>query len=468
MLDGPSSNGHAALVTPAEVNQDLVGRTSSSGTLFRGALGVTGAMLVLGIIGLAMKLSDGTDVASKWGYYAAAFAFTLTTAQGAVIVAIAPRIAKAHWRRSISRIAELFAAVGLFNFLVFLPLLWVLPSLADGRRTLWFYDAADPDYSQVPQYAPHIWAVLSVGFLALVGVMLLWLSSVPDLAAERDRGGARFGGMAKHWYGTSRQWFIQYHRLGMLGAFYFMMLVSTHFLIAVDFNMSLIPGWIDALFPATQAANSLQAGCAIVIVAMYIARRWGGLEQYIGLDQFWGLGKLMFALSLLWFWFWFSSFIVLWYGARPNEQAILDLLIREPYWPAFVASFVLNFLTPLWVLMWNMVRKSILGPTLVAVGILVGTFFDRIRLYVAAYSVDGIGDPSVAKHTLAGAVPAFVPPDLSDVLVWMGVIGGSVFAYLIATRIFPVVNIWEQREVLLYRVHKPFHRTEVLVLGKPD
>ena len=30
------------------------------------------------------------------------------------------------------------------------------------------------------------------------------------------------------------------------------------------------------------------------------------------------------------------------------------------------------------------------------------------------------------------------------------------------------MNIWEQREMLLYRVHKRFHRTEVLVLAKKD
>ena len=37
-----------------------------------------------------------------------------------------------------------------------------------------------------------------------------------------------------------------------------------------------------------------------------------------------------------------------------------------------------------------------------------------------------------------------------------------------ASRIFPILNIWEQRELLMYKIHKPFHRTEVMVIGKPD
>ncbi|SVD93512.1 uncharacterized protein METZ01_LOCUS446366 [marine metagenome] len=39
---------------------------------------------------------------------------------------------------------------------------------------------------------------------------------------------------------------------------------------------------------------------------------------------------------------------------------------------------------------------------------------------------------------------------------------------MLATRIFPIINIWEQKELLLYKFHKKLHRTEVLVLGKPD
>ena len=473
MTDGASANGHAALATASQVTTDLVDRRRTTGNLFRGALAVTGIMLVLGVVGLVLRLvQDGTEPA-KWGYYAAAVAFLLTTAQGAVMVAIAPRLAKGHWRRPISRLAEMFAIVGAFNLLLFLPLLWVLPSLADGRRTLWFYDPTDPTYSKVPVYSPHIWATLAFGFLALTGVALLWVSSLPDLAAIRDGSAARgrglFARLANGWSGTSRQWFVQHHRLGIIGAFYFMMLVFTHFLIAVDFDMALIPGWIDALFPATQAANSLQAGCAAVIIAMFVARKWGGYGDYIGLDQFWGLGKLMFALSLLWFWFWFSSFIVLWFGAKPNEQAVLDLIMRGSYQPAFMAAFVLNFLTPFFLLMWNPVRKSIWGPTLVAVAILVGTFFDRIRLYVSAYSIPGIGDPTVDKHEFHASLAAAPNlPDVMDVMVWVGVIGGSVFVYLVATRVFPVINIWEQKELLLYKLHKQFHRTQVLVLGRPE
>ena len=461
MRDGPSQNGHGALSTPAGVTQDLLDRHQKTGNLFRGAVLLFGALLVLGIVGFFLRLRDGFDDPSIWGYHAAAFAFILTTAQGALMVAIAPRIAKAHWRRPISRAAEMFAVVGLFNLVVFIPLLWVLPSLEDGRRTLWFFEAG-----KVPAYSPHVWATLALLFLVITGLTLLWMSSLPDLAAIRDRSTGRrqrlFARLANGWHGTSRQWHFQYHRMGILGAFYFMMLVFVHFLIATDFNMALVPGWIDALFPATQAHNALQAGVATVLLAMFFLRRFGGYGDYIGLDQFWGLGKLLFALSLLWVWFWFSSFIVLWYGAKPGEQAALELLMVGPYLPVFMAAFVLVFVVPFFAMIWSPVRKSIWGPTIIAASVLIGAFFDKIRLYVAAYSVADEGG-----HEL-DAIPQAVMPEASDIFIWVGVISGSVLVYLLATRIFPVINIWEQRELLLYKIHKPFHRTEVMVLGKRD
>jgi Ni/Fe-hydrogenase subunit HybB-like protein len=120
-------------------------------------------------------------------------------------------------------------------------------------------------------------------------------------------------------------------------------------------------------------------------------------------------------------------------------------------------------------MMWNPLRKSIWGPTLIATSVLIGTFFDRIRLYVAAYSVPGIGEPNVDKHELhLDAIPKANLPDMADIFLIVGTISGAILIYILASRVFPVVNIWEQRELLLYRVHKRFHRVEVVVLGKPE
>ena len=462
-----AQDGHTGMVTPGAMTHDILAKHGQTGGMFSRAVVILGVLFILGIIGFIIRVFDGVSDKAAWGYYAAVFSFAITTASAAPMVSIATRMAKAHWRRPISRAAELWTAAGLVTLLLFIPLLWVLPGLEDGRRSLWFYELG----GDVPRYSPHLWATLALVSLVVVGFALLWVSCLPDLAAVRDtstgwrqRWAARLAG---GWLGTSKQWHMLYHRTGILGALYFMMLVFVHFLISVDFAMTLVPGWIDALFPATQAANALQAGAATMLLTMFFLRQFGGYKEYIGLDQFWALGKILFALSLLWFWFWFSSFIVLWYGKKPSEQAAVELLIVGPYLPAFLTAFILSFVVPLFAMIWNPVRKSIWGPTLIATSVLIGTLFDRIRLYVAAYSVPGIGDSYVDKHELH-AIPAANLPDIADIFIIVGAISGFVLVYLLATRIFPAVNVWEQKELLLYKIHKPFHRTEVMVLGKRD
>jgi hypothetical protein len=197
---------------------------------------------------------------------------------------------------------------------------------------------------------------------------------------------------------------------------------------------------------------------------MYVLYRFGGYKDYITLDQFWGLGKLLFALSLLWFWFWFSSFIIFWFGAKPAEEAVLDLLFVGPYlWIVFIV-FIFAFFVPLWSMIWNPLRKSVWGPVTIASGVLVATMFDKIRLYVAAFSVSDLPN----KHELVDILPGAVMPGVPDVLIWVGGISACILIYMLATRIIPPINVWEQKEVTLYRIHKPFHRTEVQILGKPD
>jgi len=242
-----------------------------------------------------------------------------------------------------------------------------------------------------------------------------------------------------------------------------MMLVTVHFNVSVDFGMALVPGWIDALYPVTHAHSSLQSGVAITLVAMYVFYKWGPYKEYINFDQFWGLGKLLFALSLLWFWFWFSSFIIFWYGAKPSEEAILDLLMVGPYLPIFFVVFFLVFFIPLWAMIWNPLRRSVWGPVTIAISVLIATALDRIRVYVGAFSVSQHEN----KHQL-DSIPDAVLPGLPDVLIWIGGIAACVLVYMLAARFIPPINIWEQKELKLYQVHKKFHRTEVQILGKPD
>jgi molybdopterin-containing oxidoreductase family membrane subunit len=474
-------NGHHPEVlvrTSQEVNEELLGRTFHAGPRFWLVAAVLAALLALGVIGFMLRARDGFDDHRPWGYLAAVFAFILTTGMSAPLVAIAPRMARAHFSRPISRAAELWAVAGLFNVLLLVPLLMALPS-GVGRSTFWFVRHAEAGpFSTWPAGAPHVWTALAVVFLVLNGLALLWAGAIPDLAVARDRAATGFRAslyrrLSLGWQGTKGQWRRLRSGIGVLGGLYFMFLVYVHTVVAFDFAESLVPGWKDSIFPAYHALIGLQSAVATVIVTAFVLRTFGGLKEYIGINQFWSLAKLLLALTLLWGYFWWSGFIVYWYGRLPLEQNVLRLFMLGPYKPLFLTIFALSFLAPAFgLLIWNPIRKSILGPTVAASLILAGNFLERIRVYVAAHSVglkgqEGSLDLRTPPAEFAQQVSA-VFPDGADVLMVVGALAGAILVYLLATKLIPIVSIWETKEGLILQQVRPLEKARLKVLAKPE
>ena len=65
-------------------------------------------------------------------------------------------------------------------------------------------------------------------------------------------------------------------------------------------------------------------------------------------------------------------------------------------------------------------------------------------------------------------VPPAVYPDIWDIFMVIGGIGGAIFIYLVATRILPVLSVWEVKEGALYTRMSRFIKGEYLVLAKPE
>jgi molybdopterin-containing oxidoreductase family membrane subunit len=376
----------------------------------------------------------------------------LTAAQGAPIVAIALRAIKAEWRRPLSRAAQLFAVVGLFNLILYIPLMMALPN-TDGRYTIWV---------NWHPHSPHVYDTLSIIGLVVCGIALLYVSALPDMhAAVGKIPGTRnkiLKFLSRGWTGSSAQWRLHRAIIGVLGGLYFMFFVFVHFTISSDFAMSLVPGWKDAIFPAWHALSGLQSGVALVMVTLFILRI-AGYKKYIGVNQFWSLSKIMLALTLLWAYFWFAGFLTFWYGRMPIELKLIRFLFVETYlWP-FVLAVILTFAVPFLLLLWNGIRKSAWGPSLAGLSILIGTFFDRIRIYVASTSIK-----NPTGHDFS--IPPAVFPQVADILIILGGLGGALLVYLIATKFIPILSVWETKEGLLYQVVKPVLKSRYIVMGK--
>ena len=452
-VDGPELNSR--MVTE-QVSRDFFSVTKS----YKMVIAILGSFFAIGVIALILRFIDGYGVSHRdqWGYYSAMFAFLLITAGSAPLVAVGLRWTKNHWRRPFSRVSELYAVVGLFTLLWFLPLMALLPPL-EGRRSLWVSEK----FIGVPLW----WDFFAVLGLVVCGLGLLVLSAIPDMAVLARQGDdgprTRFlRSFTGFWRGTQAQW--NYHRIGLtaLGAFYFMLLIMVQTMINVDFVMSLVPGWKDSIMPAHQALTGIQTAVGLVLVTTFILRATGRYKDFIPMESFWSFSKILLALCLLWAYFWFAAFITFWYGRTPTEQNILRTFMFESYRIPFLLNFFFSFLIPFLMLIWNPVRKSILGPTLAGASVLIGAFFMTIRLYVPAFGIE-----DVTGHALE-AVQLPIVPDVLDIFIMLGGLAGAALIYLLASKIFPILSIWEVKEGLLYQRVRPFLRSRYLVLGKPE
>ncbi|MPZ16079.1 MAG: hypothetical protein GEU73_16935 [Chloroflexi bacterium] len=442
------------LPSPDEATRDLLHVVRPGGAGFWGAVLVLGVLAVIGLLALVILLAGGPEPRAKWGYAAAVLAFLLSTSHAAPLLALATRLAKGFWGIPIRRAAELHAVAGIVTTPLFIVVLFQLPEW-QGRPTIW---------TNWPG-APQLWDSVAMVILTLTGLGLLYLASLPDLAAARDAGRrGLFGQLALGWTGTVRQWQILSGGIVVLGIFYLMFFVFVHVLISSDLAMSLVPGWKSSLMPPYHAVSAIQAGIATTVLTLALLRRYGGLERYLGLDPFWGAAKLLLALSLLFFYFTWSELLLTWYGRTPAEQAVLALLMFQPYLGLFVLSFLLNFVLPFLLLIWNPIRVSIAGPTFVALLVLVGNLVDRVRIYVASWSVAGPPGQVLTVETL----PPTQYPGPLDLLIMLGAISAVALLYILALRFVPAISLWEYKLGHLLKIEQPYLRTEVAVLAKPN
>jgi len=444
------------------ISRELVATTTGASGRFKALAWIFGILGIVGIIALALKWIDQGDDSTKWGYVAALVSFLLSVTGGAPMVAMAPVLAKANWVRPVTRLAAIFSFGGVVTIIMLIPLVSLLPPLVhEGavRRTIWF---------QAPDYSPHVWSTIGLLLLLFTGIMLFYSAALPDFCHMRDHStgwrqslGRR---LARGWVGSDSQWRTLRMRIGMFGTFYFLILVFVQFLITSDFGQSVVPGWRDAIFPMYHTISSFQAGVAGLVIALYFSRKYMNLEKYIHLDAFWSLGRLLFALTLLWVYFFYSSFIVFWYGRSANDIAFVELFIKGPMMYAFIVGVALIWFVPWWILIWNRVRRGTTGMVIGSFIILIGLMLDRIRIFVPAWSV-----PQDQLHTKwLKVIPDTYYPNVFDVLILIGGISLMIAILMLMTRVIPVLSVWQVQEFNLLAKPIRYIKGHATLVAKPD
>ena len=371
----------------------------------------------LGITGLVRPIF--------WGVYITDFVFFIGISHAGTLISAILRLAKAEWRRSITRSAEVITVLVLFfgvgNILIDL-----------GRP-----DRALNILLHSQFRSPLLWDVSSITVYLTASSIYLFLPLIPDIALLRDYGGKWkwfYRTLAFGWNGTERQHRLLEKAIAVMAIGVIPIAVSVHTVVSFVFAMTIQPMWHSAIFGPYFVAGAIFSGIAALIVAMNVIRKVYHLEDYLRPIHFNYLGILLLVMTLLWFYFTFAEYITVYYGHEPIQMEIFWSKLNGPFALYFWAMVLFCFVIPFPILSVRRWRTPV-GTLMASLSVVIGMWLERFVIVVPTLT-----HPRVLNETVA-YLPTWV-----EWSILAGSISFFIFIYMVFTKIFPIVSIWEVRE----------------------
>jgi molybdopterin-containing oxidoreductase family membrane subunit len=368
----------------------------------------------------------GLNTPEYWGIYIICFVFFIGISHAGTLISAILRVANAEWRRSITRSAE-FITVLVIGFGAVQPVL----DLGRPDRVLNVLLHSQP-------FSPLLWDVLSIGLYFTASSIYLYVPMIPDLARIRDLGlrpKLLYRFLAIGYQDTPQARHTLERIISVLAVAVIPVAVSVHTVIGWIFALTLRPMWHSAIFGPYFVVGAIFSGIAALIIAMAILRRVYRLEAYLKDIHFNHMGLLLMVMSVLWFYFTLAENITVWYGGEEAELATLySKLFGEfafPFWLMVAGCFLIPF-----PLMARKATRNVKGAVAASVAVVIGMWLERFNIVVPTSL-----HPRVGSTSFLGYLPSWV-----ELSIMAGTFSGFVLVYMVATKFFPIISIWEIKE----------------------
>lgn len=392
-------------------------------------------VILWGAYAYMLQLRDGLGVTGLnrpvyWGVYIVNFVFFIGISHAGTLISAVLRLCKAEWRRSITRAAEAITVMAL--------VFGVVNIILDmGRPDRLLLVITSAHFS-----SPLLWDVTAVTTYLAASTIYLYLPLIPDIAALRDRvPGWRhplYRALALGWQGTPSQVRGLNRGIAVMAVAMIPIMVSVHSVVAWVFSMTLQPLWHSAVLGPYFITGAIYSGIAAVILAMGIIRRVYRLEGYLKAVHFRHLGTLLLVTNLLWFYFVFAEHLTVFYGKDPHEMRVFNTHLVGRYAPVFwvmVGVMTLVFLI-LVVERLPFSRREAVAPSVVAaVLVTLGMWLERLVVVV----------PTLL-HPRLPFEPGRYRPTWVEWALLSGSLAAFLLLYVLFTKLFPIVSIWEVEE----------------------
>lgn len=374
----------------------------------------------LGVTGLTSRVT--------WGVYIVNFIFFVGISYAGTLLSAVLRLVGAEWRRPITRVAELVtvAALGIAALLIFTDL--GQPLAAPWRMLL---------FGQIS--APFVWDMLVLSSYFTGAAIFLYLPLIPDIARLRDTFAGRpgwrhrfYATLALNWHGTPSQERRLLRATAVLAISIIPLAVLAHSVVAWIFGVTVRPLWNSTIFAPYFVWGAIFSGTAVIILVMFLYRRFWRLDAYFTDRHFVNLGWILLTLNLGYMYFTFSEYLTIGYTVTKDYGPVLAAILNGQHAPMFWFAILFGMLLPalLVALPWT---RNVGGITLASLFVVVGMWLKRWVIVVPPQEVSGIPVAGIPPYT----------PNAIEWIVTAGAVAGLALVFLIFQRLFPVIAIWE-------------------------
>jgi Ni/Fe-hydrogenase subunit HybB-like protein len=367
----------------------------------------------------------GLNVPEYWGIYIINFVFFIGISHAGTLISAILRISHAEWRRSITRSAE-FITVLVIGFGAVQPIIDL--GRPDRSMNIILYGSGT---------SPLLWDVTSIMLYLTASSIYLYVPMIPDLAVIRDLGLRPkwlYSFLAIGYQDTPKQRHTLERIIAVLAVAVIPVAISVHTVIGWIFALTLRPMWHSTIFGPYFVMGAIYSGIAALIIAMAVLRRVYRLEAYFKEIHFNNMGKLLLLMSCLWFYFTFAEYLTAWYGGEEAEMATFWSKVSGPFavpfWIMVASCTVIPFS-----LMCSRRTRGVRGTTVASVFVVVGMWLERFNIVV----------PTSQHPRVEGSFAGYLPSGV-ELSIMAATFAGFILVYMVATKFFPIISLWEIQE----------------------
>ncbi len=432
----------APVASDSKINRDILSVLDGASLKYWGLLGLVVLGVAQAVATLAYQTYIGMGVAGYshpifWGVYIVCFVFWVGIAHAGTLISAILYLFRAKWRNAINRGAEAMTVFAVVTAALF-PLIHI------GRIWKFYFMIPYPNQRGlwVNFKSPLLWDLFAINTYMTISIVFFYVGLIPDIAIARDRSSGwrkvLYTILSLGWQGTSRQWKAHNRTVLHLSGLATPLVLSVHSVVSWDFAVSIVPGWHATIFAPYFVAGAIFSGFAMVLTLLIPVRRIFGLEEYITDYHFENMSRFILLTSTIVGYAYGAEYFIAWYSGVEAERTSFFMRALGPYWISTWIMITCNAVFPQ--LLWfKKLRTNLPFLFVLAFLINLGMWFERYVIIITGLSREH--DPAVwGTYT----------PSLAEMSILVGSFCWFSMFFLIFLKIFPVVAIYEVKELAIH------------------